>query len=110
MTTLEQAERWKSDGVSAVSVQPGIVLGTRFGGGQPSRPSFRRTIGATLLQLLGIGASLEQATERYGQAAFGDMASGAYVAWGKVAKLPQQAQDASVRQALWQLLEKLSSA
>ena len=60
-------------------------------------------------QLLGIGASLEQATDRYQQAAFGDMASGTYFAWGKVAKLPQQAQDAGVRQAVWQLLEKLTS-
>jgi retinol dehydrogenase 12 len=110
MMTLEQAERWKSDGVSAVSVQPGIVLGTRFGGGEPSRSSFGRTIGATLLQLLGVGVTLEQATERYQQAAFGDMASGGYFAWGKVTKLPQQAQDASVRQAVWQLLEKLTSA
>jgi NAD(P)-dependent dehydrogenase (short-subunit alcohol dehydrogenase family) len=110
MMTLEQAERWKSDGVGAVSVQPGIVVGTRFGGREPSGPSFGRTIGATLLKLLGIGASLEQATERYQQAAFGDMASGTYFAWGKVAKLPQQAQDAGVRQAVWQLLEKLISA
>jgi NAD(P)-dependent dehydrogenase (short-subunit alcohol dehydrogenase family) len=110
MMTLEQAERWKSDDISAVSVQPGIVLGTRFGGGEPSGPSFGRTVGATLLNLLGIGATLEQATDRYQQAAFGDMASGTYFAWGKVAKLPQQAQDAGVRQAVWQLLEQLTGA
>jgi NAD(P)-dependent dehydrogenase (short-subunit alcohol dehydrogenase family) len=110
MMTVEQAERWKSEGISAVSVQPGIVVGTRFGGREPSGPSFGRTVGATLLKLLGIGATLEQATDRYQQAAFGDMASGTYFAWGKVAKLPQQAQDAGVRQAVWQLLEKLSSA
>jgi NAD(P)-dependent dehydrogenase (short-subunit alcohol dehydrogenase family) len=110
MMTLEQAERWKSEGISAVSVQPGIVVGTRFGGREPSGPSFGRTVGATLLKLLGIGATLEQATDRYQQAAFGDMASGSYFAWGKVAKLPQQAQDAGVRQAVWQLLEKLTSA
>jgi NAD(P)-dependent dehydrogenase (short-subunit alcohol dehydrogenase family) len=110
MMTVEQADRWKSDGISAVSVQPGIVVGTRFGGREPSGPSSWRTVGATLLQLLGIGASLEQATERYQQAAFGDMASGTYFAFGKVARLPLQAQDAGVRQAVWQLLEKLTSA
>ena len=109
MMTLEQAERWKLDGISAVSVQPGIVVGTRFGGREPSGPSFGRTVGATLLKLLGIGATLEQATDRYQQAAFGDMASGTYFAWGKVAKVPQQAQDAGVRQAVWQLLDKLTS-
>jgi NAD(P)-dependent dehydrogenase (short-subunit alcohol dehydrogenase family) len=109
MMTLEQADRWKSDGISAVSVQPGIVLGTRFGGSEPSGPSFGRTVGATLLKLLGIGATLEQATERYQQAAFGAIASGTYVAWGKVATLPQQAQDAGVRQAVWQLLDELTS-
>ena len=107
LLTLEQAERWTSDGISAVSVQPGVVLGTRFGGSEPSGPSFGRTVGATLLKLLGIGATLEQATDRYQQAAFGDMASGTYFAWGKVAKLPQQAQDTGVRQAVWELLEKL---
>ena len=107
MMTVEQAERWKSDGISAVSVQPGIVVGTRFGGREPSGPSFGRTVGVTLLKLLGIGATLEQATERYQEAAFGDMASGSYFAWGKVTKLPQQAQDIGVRQAVWQLLEKL---
>jgi hypothetical protein len=38
-----------------------------------------------------------------------EMASGTYFAWGKVAKLPQQAQDAGVRRAVWQLLEQLTS-
>jgi NAD(P)-dependent dehydrogenase (short-subunit alcohol dehydrogenase family) len=109
LLTLEQAERWRSDGISAVSVQPGVVLGTRFGGSEPSGPSFGRTVGVPLLNLLGIGATLEQATDRYQEAAFGDLASGTYFAWGKVAKLPQQAQDVGVRQAVWQLLEKLAS-
>ncbi|HEU5102960.1 MAG TPA: SDR family NAD(P)-dependent oxidoreductase [Roseiflexaceae bacterium] len=109
LLTLEQAERWTSDGISAVSVQPGIVLGTRFSGSEPSGRSFGRTVGITLLKLLGIGATLKQATDRYQEAAFGAMASGSYFAWGKVTKLPQQAQDRGVRQALWQLLEKLAS-
>src|SRR5215216_6522239 len=110
MMTVEQAERWKSEGISAVSVQPGIVVGTRFGGREPSGPSFGRTVGVSLLKLLGIGATLEQATDRYQEAAFGAMASGSYFAWGKVAKLPQQAQDRGLRQAVWQLLEKLTSS
>jgi retinol dehydrogenase 12 len=110
MMTLEQAERWKRDGISAVAVQPGIVVGTRFGGREPSGPSLWRTVGATMMKLLGIGATMEQAIERYRLAAFGDMASGTYFAWGKVAKIPQQAQDAGVRLGVWQLLEKLSSA
>ena len=84
-------------------------MGTRFGGSEPSRPSFGRTVGVPLLKWLGIGATLEQATDRYQEAVFGAMASGSYFAWGKVAKLPQQAQDAGVRQAVWQLLEKLAS-
>jgi NAD(P)-dependent dehydrogenase (short-subunit alcohol dehydrogenase family) len=100
LLTLEQAERWKSDGISVVSVQPGVVLGTRFGGSEPSRASFRRTVGVTLLKVLDIGATLEQATDRYQEAAFGAMASGSYFAWGKVTKLPQQAQDRGVRQAV----------
>jgi NAD(P)-dependent dehydrogenase (short-subunit alcohol dehydrogenase family) len=111
MLTLEQAERWKQDGISAVAVQPGIVMGTRFGGGDPSRRSLGRSVGAPVMKLLGIGATLEQATERYQQAAFDSrLASGSYVAWGKVAKVPNQAQDADVRLAVWRLLEKLTNA
>jgi hypothetical protein len=108
---LEQAERWQPVGIGAVAVQPGIVLGTRFGGGKaPSGPSLGRTVAATLMRLIGIGASMEQAVERYQLAAFGDLASGTYLAWGKVAKIPQQAQDAAVRRALWHLLEQLTRA
>jgi retinol dehydrogenase 14 len=111
MVTLEQAERWERDGISAVAVQPGIVTGTRFGGADPSNPSLGRSIGAPIMKLLGIGATLEQATERYQQAAFDSrLASGAYFAWGKVAKIPNQAQDADVRLAVWRLLEELTHA
>ena len=110
MLTMEQAERWKHDGISAVAVQPGIVMGTRFGGREPSRPSLGRSVGAPVMRLLGIGATLEQATERYQQAAFDRLASGTYFAWGKVAKIPNQAQDADVRLAVWRLLEKLTNA
>jgi NAD(P)-dependent dehydrogenase (short-subunit alcohol dehydrogenase family) len=109
MMTLEQAERWKQDGMSAIAVPPGIVIGTRFGGREPSGPSLGRTGGATIMKLLGIGATLQQATERYQLAAFGDMASGTYFAWGKLAKIPPQAQDARVRRAVWQLLEQLTN-
>jgi retinol dehydrogenase 12 len=110
MQTLEQAERWQRDGISAVAVQPGIVMGTRFGGGDPSRPSLGRSVGAPIMKLVGIGATLEQAIERYQQAAFGGLVSGTYFAWGKVAKIPNQAQDADVRLAVWRLLEKLTNA
>lgn len=109
MLTLEQAERWKRDGISAVAVQPGIVMGTRFGGGEPSRPSVGRSVGAPIMRLLGIGATLEQASERYQKAAFDELASGTYFAWGKVAKIPKQAQDEEVRLAAWRLLEKLTN-
>ena len=110
MVTLEQAERWKRDGINAVAVQPGIVMGTRFGGAEPSRPSLGRSVGIPIMKLLGIGATLQQATERYQQAAFDRLATGTYFAWGKVAKIPKQAQDADVRFAVWRLLEKLTNA
>jgi NAD(P)-dependent dehydrogenase (short-subunit alcohol dehydrogenase family) len=111
MLTMEQAERWKRDGISAVAAQPGIVMGTRFAGAEPSRPSLGRNVGAPIMKLLGIGATLEQATQRYQQAAFDSrLASGTYFAWGKVAKVPNQAQDAGVRSEVWRLLEKLTRA
>ena len=111
MLTMELAERWKRDGVSAVAVQPGIVVGTRFAGAEPSHPSLGRSVGAPIMRLLGIGATLEQATQRYQQAAFDrGLASGTYFAWGKVSKVPNQAQDADVRSEVWRLLEKLTRA
>jgi hypothetical protein len=62
------------------------------------------------MQMLGLGASLDQAAARYRLAAFGDLASGTYFAWGKVAQVPQQAQDAAVRRGVWTLLEQLTRA
>jgi NAD(P)-dependent dehydrogenase (short-subunit alcohol dehydrogenase family) len=110
MMTLEQAERWKQDGIRFIAVHPGIILGTRFGGGEPSGPSLGRTAGATIMKLIGIGATLEQASERYHSAAFGKLANGTYFAWGKVANVPKQARDSAVRAAVWQLLERLTDA
>lgn len=65
MVTLEQANRWKNEGISTVAVQPGIVQETRFGGREPARPSLWQSGGAKMMQLIGIGATLDQATERY---------------------------------------------
>jgi NAD(P)-dependent dehydrogenase (short-subunit alcohol dehydrogenase family) len=110
MMTLEQAERWKHDGIRATAVQPGIVLGTRFGGWEPSGPSIWQTMGAAVMQRMGIGATMAQAVERYRLAAFGDMATGTYFAWGKMVAIPRQAQDAGTRAAVWQLLETLTRA
>jgi NAD(P)-dependent dehydrogenase (short-subunit alcohol dehydrogenase family) len=110
MMTLDQAERWNRESIRAVTAQPGIVLGTRFGGANPSGSSLGRTAAGAALKLLGIGATIEQATQRYQMAAFGDIPSGTYLAWGKVTAIPRQAQDSDVRQAVWELLEKLTSA
>ncbi len=108
MLTVEQAERWKGDGISALSVQPGIVVGTRFGGGQPGRPSRLRSARIAMMGRMGIGATIEQAVERYTQCAFGDLPSGSYFAFGRVTPLPRQAQEADTRAAVWALVERLS--
>jgi NAD(P)-dependent dehydrogenase (short-subunit alcohol dehydrogenase family) len=108
MVTQEQAERWTGSAIRAIAVQPGIVLGTRFGGADPGGSGIGRSLGAPLLHLLGLGATLDEAVERYRRAAFGDLPSGTYFAWGKAAPLPRQAQDETVRHEVWDLLAGLT--
>lgn len=105
MVTLEQAERWQHDRISAVAVQPGVVPGTRFSGEERTAWVI---FGEMMAKLLRVSATMERAVERFSRAALGDLPNGSYFAWGKIAKIPDQAQDARVRAELWQLLEQLT--
>ena len=107
MMTVEQAKRFETDGVSAVSLHPGIVLGTRFGGGQSK--AFQRTVGS-LLRLIGMARPLEASVKDYQTACFGEIQNGAYVIKGAKAKLPKQAEDDAVRAKIMSLLDRLSAA
>lgn len=102
MLTLEQAERWKSDGITSVVVHPGIIPGTRFGS---EMPRAMIAIGSAVAKLFGMASTPEQAQERYRSAAFADIANGSFIAEGKAKAPPKAVQDAKLRAALWENLE-----
>lgn len=105
MMTVEQARRYAADGVTAVSIHPGIIMGTRFGGG---RPKAMQMIAGPIMRLVGLACTLEEAQRRFFVAAFGDVPSGSYIVNGKPAELPKQVKDESVRAKVYALLEKLT--
>jgi NAD(P)-dependent dehydrogenase (short-subunit alcohol dehydrogenase family) len=106
MMTVEQAKRYEADGITAVSVHPGVIMGTRFGGGQPA---LAQAIGGPIMRAIGFACTLEEAVRRFRVACFEPVPSGSYVVKGKPDKLPKQVNDASVRGELVALLEKLST-
>jgi NAD(P)-dependent dehydrogenase (short-subunit alcohol dehydrogenase family) len=106
MMTVEQAKRYAADGVTFVSLHPGIIMGTRFGGGQPR--AVQLTAGP-IMRLFGLACTLEEAQRRYSVAAFNDIPSGSYLVNGKPAELPKQVKDDSVRTRVYALLEKLAA-
>jgi len=107
MMTVEQAKKYASDGVTAVSVHPGIIMGTRFGGGQPK---IAQMIGGPIMRAIGMACTLEEAVRRFGVACFDNVPSGSYVVKGEVAPLPKQSNEEPVRAKVVQLLEKLAVA
>jgi NAD(P)-dependent dehydrogenase (short-subunit alcohol dehydrogenase family) len=56
MMTVEQAKRYAGDGVTAVSIHPGIIMGTRFDGGQSA---FAQAIGGPIMRLVGFACTME---------------------------------------------------
>ena len=105
MMTVEQAKRFAADGVSAVSVHPGIIMGTRFGGGQSS---LVQALAGPVMRGIGIACSLEEAVRRFNVACWGDVPSGSYLVKGEVAPLPKQVNDATVRARVWDLVDGLA--
>ena len=103
MMTVEQAHRL--EGVKFVSVHPGIIMGTRFGGGQPRA---MQLLMGPVLRVMGLACTLDEAVRRFAVACFGDVSNGSYLVKGKEAPLPKQANQAPVRDGIWQLLERAS--
>jgi NAD(P)-dependent dehydrogenase (short-subunit alcohol dehydrogenase family) len=56
MLTIEQAARFAPEGITVVSLNPGIVMGTRFGGGQPK---IAQWIGGPIMRAIGIASTLD---------------------------------------------------
>lgn len=106
MMTIEQAQKFSGDGVTAVSIHPGIIMGTRFGGGQPKA---MQAIAGPIMRAIGLACTLDEAVRRFRVASFGDVPTGSYVVKGEPAKLPKQSGDSAVRAEVVALLERLSA-
>jgi NAD(P)-dependent dehydrogenase (short-subunit alcohol dehydrogenase family) len=107
MMSVEQAKRYEPEGIKVEAVHPGIIMGTRFGGGQPK---IAQAIGGPIMRAIGMACTLEEAVRRFRVACFDDLPSGSYMVKGQVAELPKQVNDVAVRGKLVGLLEKLASA
>lgn len=106
MMTVEQAKRYAAEGVTVVALHPGIIMGTRFGGGQPK---VVQMIFGPIMRGIGLACTLEEAQRRFLVAAFGDVPSGSYLVNGKPVELPKQSKDESIRARVYALLEKLAA-
>jgi NAD(P)-dependent dehydrogenase (short-subunit alcohol dehydrogenase family) len=106
MMTVEQSRRFAADNITAVSLHPGIIMGTRFGGGQPK---MQQLLAGPIMRLMGLACTLEDAVDKFRSAAFDEVPNGAYLVKRKPAKLPKQVDDQAMRGRVWSLLENLAS-
>src|SRR5262249_34263608 len=79
MMSVEQAKRFEPEGIKVVAVHPGVIMGTRFGGGQPK---IAQMIGGPIMRAIGFACTLEEAVRRFSVACFDDVSTGAYMAKG----------------------------
>ncbi|MBL8950915.1 MAG: SDR family NAD(P)-dependent oxidoreductase, partial [Myxococcaceae bacterium] len=100
MMTVEQSKRFGGDGITVVSMHPGIILGTRFGGGQGR---VMQALAGPIMRGIGMACTLEEAVRRFMVAAFGEVPNGAYLVKGKPAALPKQVNDVAVREQVYGL-------
>jgi NAD(P)-dependent dehydrogenase (short-subunit alcohol dehydrogenase family) len=104
MMTIEQSARFAPEGITVVSMHPGIIMGTQFGGGQPK---IAQAIGGPIMRLFGVACTMDEAVAKFRVSAFDPVPTGSYLVNGKPAPLPKQAQDAAIRAGVIGLLEKL---
>jgi NAD(P)-dependent dehydrogenase (short-subunit alcohol dehydrogenase family) len=106
MMSVEQSKRFAGDGVSVQAIHPGIILGTRFGGGQPG---WQQAIGGPIMRAIGLACTLDEAVRRFRVASFDPIPNGSYVVNGKPAALPKQSEDAGVRAKVMTILDGLAA-
>jgi len=107
MMTVEQAERYRDEGVTATALHPGIIMGTRFGGGQPK---WQQAIGGPIMRAFGLACTLDEAVRRFRVACFGEVPSGSYIVKGEPVRLPKQSSDPAMRARVVARLEQLANA
>lgn len=105
MMSVEQAARFAPEGLTFVALHPGVIMGTRFGGGQPE---ILQAVAGPIMRAVGFACTLGEAVRRFRVACFDDVQSGTYLVRGRPAPLPKQARSPEVRQELVALLEKLA--
>lgn len=86
----EQAARLGARGITVVTIHPGIIPGTRFGG---ELPRWFLRLGVWLAWLFRFGSSRAEAAARYVDAATGAYSGGTFLSEGRVAELPPRARD-----------------
>ncbi|HEX7600575.1 MAG TPA: SDR family NAD(P)-dependent oxidoreductase [Polyangiaceae bacterium] len=103
--TKEQQRHYATQGVTVVSLHPGIIPGTRFG---QDMPAFLRSFGGFVARLFGIASSLDDAAQRYVLVGTGQVDGGAFYKEGKLAPPPALADDPAFAAQLWTHLEGLA--
>jgi NAD(P)-dependent dehydrogenase (short-subunit alcohol dehydrogenase family) len=103
--TKEQQRHYAAQGVTVVSLHPGIIPGTRFG---QDMPAFLRSFGGVIARLFGFASTLEDAAQRYVLVGTGQVDGGAFYKEGKLAPPPALADDPAFAAGLWSHLEGLA--
>jgi NAD(P)-dependent dehydrogenase (short-subunit alcohol dehydrogenase family) len=106
MMTVEQARKYQAEGITTVAIHPGIIMGTRFGGGQPKAAQL---IAGPIMRAMGIACTLDEAVRRFRVACFEDVPTGSYLVKGTPAPLPKQSTDAAVRGKVVAKLDELAA-
>jgi NAD(P)-dependent dehydrogenase (short-subunit alcohol dehydrogenase family) len=106
MMSVEQAKRFSGEGITVNAIHPGVILGTRFGGGQSG---FAQAVAGPIMRGIGFACTLEEAVRRFKVAAFDAIPSGAYVVKGAPSPLPKQSEDAAVRAKVMTILDGLAA-
>ena len=102
--TFEQQRRYASRGVTAVSLHPGIIPGTRFG---QDLPAALRAVMGFMAKLFRFGSKPAEAAQRYLKVGAGEVEGGAFYKEGTRATAPKKAYDAAFALELWAHLEGL---
>ncbi len=100
---VEQQRRYAADGITVVSLHPGVILETRFA---QQMPAFFRVLGPLLAWLFRFASTLEEAAARYLEVALGEVQPGGFYWKAKRTKTPRQAADPAFATELWQVLSR----